>query len=552
LAPGLVDGDFREVVLWTLDDNPVTDSTINLRAEPFANRGLDPSTRFSSYTWGDPRTPLPRAYPGDAVVFRTIHVGPTIDSFRVDGHKFYVEKRLRNGSTVYSRVTDTMHAGVSERNTLILDGGAGGPEHIPGDYLYHNGIARRFRQGAWGIFRVLDAQSPSLQPLHDNSPPGGTYVAPTPTGGRPPALTDPGNPCPGGSFGNRKIFDVSAVEVGLHHGGDQPIDFAYVPTSQVASAQLNGVFDPYVLHVNEGDCVQVNFRNDTSLPRVGFHVGELLKAPGSSGINVGWTEEQTVVPNETRAYVFYADKVSIEAALISDPVAEAPGDGPLDPIEVAKLGLYGAIVVHEAGATFSHPVSGAATDLGPTVDVHLGDDSYRDATLILADDDDRIGSDFMPYPIDVRNTPMVNYRNAGQPTLSFAGTPGTPVIRAYAGDPVKIHVVVAPGSEQPHVFGINGMSWLRDPYTNYVYGAGQIAQSQEVQSQGVSAYQGIDVHLIGGAGGRQHMVRDYWYGDRRLPFTEGGMWGVLRVLSDATCPIRPLDTRDCIGTPGPH
>src|SRR4029077_1083720 len=126
LAEGLVDGSFREMVIWTLDDNPVTDSTINLHAAPFSDRGTDPSLRFSSYKWGDPGTPLLRAYPGDPVVIRAIHVGPTIDSFRVDGHNFYVEKRARSqAGEMYSRVTDTIHSGVSERYTLILDGGAG-------------------------------------------------------------------------------------------------------------------------------------------------------------------------------------------------------------------------------------------------------------------------------------------------------------------------------------------------------------------------------------------------------------------------------------------
>src|SRR4029077_20726912 len=128
MAKGLVEGSFREMVIRTLDDNPVTDSTINLHAAPFSDRGTDPSLRFSSYTYGDPNTPLLRAYPGDPVVIRAIHVGPTIDSFRMDGHNFYIEKRARDAATgtMYSRVPDTIHSGVSERYTLILDGGAGG------------------------------------------------------------------------------------------------------------------------------------------------------------------------------------------------------------------------------------------------------------------------------------------------------------------------------------------------------------------------------------------------------------------------------------------
>ena len=66
LAPGLVDGSFREMALWTIDDNPVTDSTINLRAEPWSDRlaeDADPSLLFSSYRHGDPHTPLPARLP---------------------------------------------------------------------------------------------------------------------------------------------------------------------------------------------------------------------------------------------------------------------------------------------------------------------------------------------------------------------------------------------------------------------------------------------------------------------------------------------------------
>jgi hypothetical protein len=80
LAPGLVEGSFREVALWTTGDNPVTDSTINLRAEPWSERlaeDPDPSLLFSSWRHGDPRTPLPRAYRTDPFVIRTVNVTGT-------------------------------------------------------------------------------------------------------------------------------------------------------------------------------------------------------------------------------------------------------------------------------------------------------------------------------------------------------------------------------------------------------------------------------------------------------------------------------------------
>ena len=542
LAPGLVEGSFREMVIWTLDDNPVTDSTINLHAAPWSDRGTDPSLRFSSYTWGDPGTPLLRAYPGDPVVIRAIHVGPTIDSFRVDGHHFYVEKRAYDATnhTMDSRVTDTIHSGVSERYTLILDGGAGGPSKQPGDYLYHNGIARRFKQGAWGIMRVLPKGSANLQALPDYRKPGGTYVQPDVTGRRPPATLNPGNPCPEGAA--QKAVAISAVDVpnsvqGTSGSGGTSTNItgavtaAYVLTANAAEARAKGVIDPLVVHINVGDCLTVNFTNQRTTARASINVGELAKSGASSGINVGFDTEQTVPPGGQQTYKVYADSVSIEAAQFSDFGGDATG----------KIGLYGAIVVHEAGAWYTNPFTGARTMTGTVVDTHLPDATgYRDDTLFLQDNDPQIGSDFMPYPIKVDGLTLVNYKNAGRRTDDFSGVVATPVLYSYVGDAMKIHVLSTPGSEQPHVFRAGGLSWLRDPY---------MAGSQEVAEQGVSPYQGIDVHLIGGAGGRGNQSGDFFYGDNRRAFTEGGMWGILRVLPKPSCatstPIRRLDGSAC-------
>ncbi len=540
LAKGLVEGSFREMVIWTLDDNPVTDSTINLHAAPFSDRGTDPSLRFSSYTWGDPGTPLLRAYPGDPVVIRAIHVGPTIDSFRVDGHHFYVEKRNDTPLGIESRVSDTIHSGVSERYTLILDGGAGGVSQQPGDYLYHNGIARRFRQGAWGILRVLPKGSPGLQALPDNAAPPGTYASPAVTGGRPPVTVDPGNPCPAGS--TPKSVAISAVDVpnsvqgtsgknGTSTSVTGLITAAYVLTSNAAVAKTTGVTEPLVLHVNLGDCLTVNFTNQRRIERASWSIGELDKSGASSGVNVGFSTEQTVAPGESRIYKVYADALSIEAAQFSDFGGEATG----------RIGLYGAIVVAEQGAWFTNPTSGAPTMTGSVVDVHVpGSPGYRDDTLFLQDTDPQIGADFMPYPIKVDGLTLVNYKNAGRRTNDFSGTVATPLLQAYVGDPMKIHVLSTPGSEQPHVFRAGGLSWLRDPYQ---------PASQEVAAQSLAPYQGIDVHVIDGAGGRGKQVGDFFYGDNRRPFTEGGMWGILRVLPKPSCtataPIRRLDGAPC-------
>ena len=335
---------------------------------------------------------------------------------------------------MYSRVTDTIHSGVSERYTLILDGGAGGANKQPGDYLYHNGIARRFRQGAWGIMRVLPKGSTALQALPSYDKPAGTYVQPAVTGLRPPATTTPGQPCPAGA--TNKSVAISAVDVpnsvqgtpgsnGTSTSVSGSITATYVLTANAATAKLKGVTEPLVVHINAGDCVTVNFTNQRAAARASLSVGELSKSAASSGVNVGFDTEQTVAPGGQRTYKFYAETESIEAAQFSDFGGDATG----------RIGLYGAFVVHPVGAWFTNPTTGARTATGAIVDAHVpGQPGYRDDTLFLQDTDPQIGSDFMPYPIKVDGLTLVNYKNAGRRTDDFSGTVATPLLQAYVGD----------------------------------------------------------------------------------------------------------------------
>src|SRR5204863_454415 len=137
-------------------------------------RNGDPSLLFSSWTHGDPVTPVPMAYRGDPFVIRTINVGDAEDTFHVDGHRFLVDPRQTEADgTSKGTWVDTLHYGVSERFTAILDGGAGGQSQRAGDYLFMNGIQRRFEQGAWGMLRVLPRQVPGLQPLPGTNVPAG-------------------------------------------------------------------------------------------------------------------------------------------------------------------------------------------------------------------------------------------------------------------------------------------------------------------------------------------------------------------------------------------
>ena len=537
LAPGLVDGSFREFVVWPLDENPLTDSTMNLRAEPWSDRNDDPSLRFSSYRWGDPFTPLPRAYPGDPFVVRSVQIGPSVDTLHIDGHRIFYENRARDaaGNNI-ATPTDTVHFGISEHLTLILEGGAGGPGKKPGDYLYTNGLGRRFRQGAWGIIRVLPGQVPDLQPLPGTSPPTGGQPTPAVTGGRPPEPAGPGNPCPANA--PPRSFAVSAVDLpnggGVNGGG---VRAAFVPSADAAVARSSRSFkvEPLVLHAAANDCVTVTLRNERSGARVSFDVNKVLRDAASSGIDIGFNPESTVAPGQTRTYRFWADTEKIGGAIVSD----FGGD------DAGTIGSYGAVVVSPTGSTFTNPVTGAAVSVGAQVDVHVpGQTGHRDATVMFADDDPQIGASFMPYPLQVKGPAVINYQSAPRPDTATGfsstgnGDPPTPILRAYVGDPVRVHAMVQPGSEQLHSFTLGGLTWPIEPL---------IPNSQLLTTRGLGPMESLDAFITGGAGGRGGTVGDLAYGDLRRPFTEAGIWGLQRVLSDASCPIRPLDGRTCLG-----
>jgi manganese oxidase len=543
LAPGVVDGSFREFAAWDIDTNPATDSTINLRAEPLNDRGGDPSLFFSSYTHGDPFTPLPRAYPGDPFVIRLISVAENVDAFHVDGHRFWLENRygLSGPGDAQATPLDTVPNGISERFTAILQGGAGGPQRQPGDYLYFNGTGRRLRQGAWGLIRVLDGQVPDLKPLPGTTPSAAAATTPTQTGGRPPEPSGPGNPCP--STAPQHTFAVTALDVPTNLFPNGVVRELFmptlVPTSMTAAVKAGTVKPdgPLVLHAAAGECVVVQFTNERPV-RASLHFGELLRTPASSGVDAGFSPESTVAPNGTRTYRLYADSPKIESALIAD-------FGEFDQSSIK--GLYGAVVVAPAGATFTNPETGTPTDFGQKVDVHVpGTTGYRDFTVLLSDQDPAIGQSTMPYPIDVQGPALVDYFQAGPrpdspnafSSAANGGDPPTPILRAYAGDPVRVHALVPPASEQQHVFSLGGFSFPWDPV---------IPNSEELDARIVVPWGTVDAHVAGGAGGRNSAVGDFFYGDLRRPFTVAGLWGLQRVLPAAGsgCPIKPLDGKTC-------
>ncbi|GAB3861841.1 hypothetical protein GCM10028801_26420 [Nocardioides maradonensis] len=529
LAPGLVDGSFRELALWTINDNDADAySTLNLRANPLVDRP-DKAHQFSSWKYGDPLTPLPKLYANDPLVVRTISISPTLDSLHFLGANTLLEPRQTLNGVPNGTQIDAVHGGISERYTLVLNGEPSSMRLKPGDYLYANGMENRTQQGAWGIVRVLPGMVGDLQPLPGVSTPSAPYTEPTMTGNNPPAADGPGNPCPMGA--PSRSFDLTAMDRSNNISNGSRT--AYVPTDDVNAIKLGTkVAQPLVMHVVAGECVTVTLHDALNTP-VGFSMGKLDREVGSGGVDVGFNPEQNVDPGGVRTYRYFVQTDKIGSAVIGD-LANA---GSL------KNGLYGTVVVAPASQVpgqptiFRDPVTGALKDLGAQVLVRApgtATPNYRDFTVPFAEDDIQMGRDMMPYPTAATIGRTLLGYNAAPAGNSFTDPGSVPTMTAYAGDPMLVHVMMTPGSENSHVFTLGGLTWPQDRF---------IPNSNWMSAQGMGPWETFDLDVVGGAGGGR--PGDYLYGDSRLPFTQAGAWGLQHVLPASSCSILRVDASAC-------
>jgi hypothetical protein len=390
---------------------------------------------------------------------------------------------------------------------------AGGPQARPGDYLYYNGRSFKLREGNWGLIRVYgETGGTSLQTLpgYETIPPPATEICPANT--------------------PRKVFDVAAIEAPLPMLEGEAGKLYVLAGDKTAVLAGTKEPEPLVLHVNVGDCLEINLANETRAGPVSFHADLLAADPGDGlGVEAGFNPPQAVPPGERRSFTYYAHpEIGETVAMVRDW-----GDVLVNP----SLGLYGAIIVGQTGTTYTDPVTGEdmSRQAGWRVDAHPPDGpAFRDFTLFIQDEDELIGTAIMPYSEHVAGVVGLNYRaesllarlDQNEDTASVFHSeihqdPATPLLEAFAGDPVKIHVL-APYGEQAHVFTLENHQWPLEPGR---------AGSDRLSSIQVGPLEAITIVPVGGAGGPEGLPGDYLYGDHREPFREAGLWGIFRVFA---------------------
>ncbi|MFD5269962.1 hypothetical protein [Streptomyces sp. NPDC058335] len=548
---------------------------------------------FSSVKYGDPRTPLLRAYAGDPVVIRTVGVNDRAEALRIQGHRFRMERFNADG-----RLMDTATTGISERFDYVLDGGAGGPSASPGDYLYYSTRTFALESGAWGILRVHDRLQKNLRPLPGRTPAQGAgfpkqTAATGDTQARPgpdpaPAYRADGTPdpsvvsavagsCP--ATARRLAYDVSVIDRPLptrpfpDQGG-----VIYALTSDVVGIKDGSKpVTPLVLRANKGDCVSITLHNSLSEgslyggTRAGLDLGMLVRNQQlAAGSAVGLNADTTVARGRAITYTFHADR-ELGSSLFQNLGSPAS----------LRHGAYGMFVVEPAGSTWSDSATNeplGATRTSTEAIIRRPDGTrFREFALQMQSTDQQFGRSILPYGDQVAGNGLNSVTAANRPVAPVPGAPpgtsgnsgsfdkgynhfnyhGAPLterlgLTAEVNDFTRATVVGSYGaafSSTPYgepetpVFRAN----TKDPVVFRVgVGASDqvhsftvsghafplepgMAGSQMMSARTITAGETLDARL-GPAGGRFGYTGDYVFADARQPFAAAGMWGILRIL----------------------
>ena len=538
---------------------------------------------FSSVKYGDPATPLLRAYVGDPVVVRAVGVNERNEALRIQGSRFRKERFNADGELV-----DAATTGISERFDYVLDGGAGGPAGMAGDYLYYSTRNFAFESGAWGIFRVHDRAQADLRALPDRAAPatgagfpilkpatGDTQANPGPN---PPPSSQPGvvttnkSPCVQGS--PAYDYDVSVFTATLPTAPTKDVNgVIYALTSDMAAIKAGTKrVEPLVIRANQGGCVHITLRNQIPAgsryggTRAGFDLGKLLYNPqDQAGTVVGLNPDTTVASGQTATVRFFADK-QVGTSIFQN----------LGSVASIRHGAYGLLIVEPAGSTWANsadnrPLTATLTSAQAIIRAPSG--NFREFALTMGTTDQQYARSIVQYqdvvagagvnsvfagndPVASAGFSNVSYASAPlttrlgltstppNPSANFAtafssprhGDPSTPVFSARAGDPVVFRVGVG-ASDQFSTFALGGHEFPQEPQ---MWNGTTDRRSQLLIARSLTAAETLDAELVGGAGGPQHYSGDYLYGDTRQQLTEAGMWGIFRVLPASATGIAAL------------
>lgn len=308
--------------------------------------------------------------------------------------------------------------------------------------------------------------------------------------------------------------------------------------------------EPLVIRANAGDCVEIRLTNllpeylmespfqmETRTDIVGYHI-HLVKFDTivSDGAANGWNNIAGARRYETLVERFFLN-TELRTVFFHDHLFANSHQ---------QHGVFGALLVEEAGATFHDIRTGKELVSGTKAVIKRRDGtSFREFALFVHDFAllfDKEGNPLNPPAVpgshDDPGVMGINYRcepmrerlkGDNDPAYVFSsivhGDPATPILETYPGEELMIRLVDGAHEEQ-HAFNLTGMSWKKgvaDP-------ASETAASQTL---GISEAFNINVT-------EPYAPGDYLYYFGGIDDAWLGLWGIIRAYDKPKKRLKPL------------
>lgn len=565
---------------------------------------------MSSWVHGDPAPPILKAYVGDPSKIRLIHSGiKETYVFHLHNHQWRLECNNQN-SPIMDSITirpqecytlDILHGAGSLNGTI--------GDVIFHCHLYphfHEGmwtLWRIYDRLQDGTGELPDKTSiPPLMPLTDRvtplekdalhpgyptfingefgksplQPPLGILTANAENTREPTQFEQANfakhfksgalytNTCPCHTDCACKVFEIALVQADIiynrygwhdpqgrffvlkeeleHHGGLN----AYIEKVENQKIPI----EPLVIRANAGDCIEIRLTNllpeyleespfqmRTKTDIAGYHI-HLVKFDTiiSDGVANGWNNIAGARQYETLIERFFTDKELHTVFFHEHLFANSH----------QQHGVFGALIVEEAGATFHNIRNGKELNFGTRAVIkRRNGTAFREFALFVHDfallfdkNDNPLNPPVVPGSHDDPGVMGINYhaepmrerlKHHDDPSYVFSslvhGDPATPVLETYPGDEICIRLLDGAHEEQ-HAFNLTGMSWKKEL---------ENAVSPDIASQTIGISEVFNIHIT-----KQYTHGDYLYYFGGMDDAWLGLWGIIRAHRYTTKRLKPI------------
>lgn len=381
-----------------------------------------------------------------------------------------------------------------------------------------------------------------------------------------PCHTDTGCSCQtqNETQSNVKVFELALVQAKVtynRYGWHDPQGRFFVLKSELErhgglDAYIEKVenqkirVEPLVIRANAGDCIEIRLTNllperleespfqmETLTDIAGYHI-HLVKFDTivSDGSANGWNNIAGARRYETLVERFFAN-TELRTVFFHDHLSANSHQ---------QHGVFGALIIEEAGATFHNVRTGKELKFGTKAVIRRKDGtSFREFALFVHDfamlfdkEGNALNPPAVPGSHDDPGVMGINYRcepmrerlkKQDDPAYIFSslvhGDPATPILETYPGDEMMIRLLDGAHEEQ-HAFNLTGMNWKRE-VTDPV--------SPDVASQTLGISEAFNIQIT-----QPYAPGDYLYYFGGMDDAWLGLWGIIRAHLYPCKRLKPL------------